>query len=305
MIEKSIHKSESFLSLFYHDLQSEKLENDNTLDLFILKIKNNSFSYDELVSELGNKLHYYALSRQSVDQLIREDKLNDLINTAKSKLRDYAVNEGELGEFLLYCLLESHLNAPKILTKLELKTANNDYVKGADGVHLLRLNERNYQLVFGESKMIADLTKGIYNAFASIKKLLTEKKKLQFEIGLVSSELFKEAFNQTDYDFLKKIIVPSANADETNMDYSFGVFLGYDAILTDEEKRLHNDDFRIKIREKIKQTVLSSIKSINGQIEKEVFRGYQFYVYVIPFSDLDENRKKTIRDIIGESKKCC
>jgi hypothetical protein len=40
MIERSIH--ESFLDLFYHELQDEGLENNNTLNVFILKIKNNS-----------------------------------------------------------------------------------------------------------------------------------------------------------------------------------------------------------------------------------------------------------------------
>jgi len=300
MIGNSISTSESFLDLFYHDLKSERLENDNTLNLFTLKIKNNSFSYDELVSELGNKLHYYALSRHQVNLLKKEDRLNDLVRTAKSKLRDHSVNDGELGEILLYCLLESHLKAPKILTKLELKTANNDYVKGADGVHLLKLNEKDYQLIFGESKLHATLDDGIYEAFASIKKLLTEKGKLQFEIGLVNSELVKEAFSQSEYDFLKKVIIPSAKTDETNMDYSFGIFLGYNVELTSEEKCSRNDDFRTNIREKIKQTVLSSINSINYQIKKSEFTGYQFYVYIIPFSDLSKNRKKIIENITNE-----
>jgi hypothetical protein len=295
MIKTNIH--ESFLDLFYHDLQSEILENGNLLNLFTLKIKNNSFSYDELIEELGNKLHYYALSRQQVDLLKKEDKLNDLIKIAKSKLRDHSVNDGELGEMLLYCFLESHLKAPKILTKLELKTASNDYVKGADGVHLLKLNEKDYQLIFGESKLQAALTIGIHNAFTSIKKLLTEKGKMKFEINLINSELVKEAFTPENYGFLKKIIIPSAKANETNMDYSFGIFLGYNMELTNEERNLPNDNFRTTIRDKIKKTVLNSIKSINYQIKKEEFVGYQFYLYVIPFSDLEKQRKEIIKEM--------
>ena len=160
MIEKSI--KEEFLNLFYHDIKTQGLHNNNTLELFTLKVKNNAFSYDELVSELGNKLHYFALSRKQIQRLKKEDKLNDLIQSAKDKLRDHEVNEGELGEILLYCLLESHLNAPKILTKLELKTSSNDYVKGADGVHLFKVSEKEYQLIFGESKLEAKVSNGIY-----------------------------------------------------------------------------------------------------------------------------------------------
>jgi len=261
MIEKNI--KEDFLNLFYHELEGEKLDNGNSLNLFILKVKNNTFSYDELIGELGNKLCHFALSRNKVKQLIAEFKFNDLVNSAKEKLRKYSENEGELGEILLYCLLESHLNAPKILTKLELKTAHNDYVKGADGVHLLKLNDKDYQLILGESKLEAEITNGIYSAFDSIKTLLTEKGKLKFEIELINSELVKETYDTASYEILKKIIIPSAKEDLTNIDYSFGIFLGYNVEITDAEKKMNNSEFRNNIRLKIKNEVLSAIKSIN------------------------------------------
>lgn len=187
MIEKNI--KDDFLDLFYNDLCNEALENNNTLNLFTLKVKNNAFSYDELINELGNKLCYFALSRKQVDELKQADKFNDLVKKAKAKLKHHADNEGELGEILLYCLLESHLNAPKILTKLELKTNSNDYVKGADGVHLLKLSDTDYQIVLGESKLNSDISKGVYEAFGSISKFLKSTSKLEFEIDLINSEL--------------------------------------------------------------------------------------------------------------------
>lgn len=295
MIEQNI--KEDFLELFYHELQGQKLDKGNALNLFILKVKNNSFSYDELISELGNKLHHFALSRQQVRLLKKEDKLKDLIDSAKAKLRNHTSNEGELGEILLYCLLESHLNAPKILTKLELKTAHNDYVKGADGVHLLKLNEKDYQLVLGESKLESDISKGIYSAFDSIKTLLTEKGKLKFEIELINSELVKETYDDATYKLLKKIIIPSAKEDLTNIDYSFGIFLGYNVDITDEEKKLSNSEFRDTLRLKIKNEILNAIKSINFQIKKKEFTGFQFHIYVIPFNDLANKRKEIIKEI--------
>jgi hypothetical protein len=295
MIEQNI--KEDFLDLFYHELQGEKLDNGNALNLFILKVKNNSFSYDELISELGNKLHHFALSRQQVRLLKKEDKLKDLIDSAKAKLRNHTSNEGELGEILLYCLLESHLNAPKILTKLELKTAHNDYVKGADGVHLLKLNEKDYQLVLGESKLESDISNGIYSAFDSIKTLLTEKGKLKFEIELINSELVKETYDDASYKLLKKIIIPSAKEDLTNIDYSFGIFLGYNVDITDEEKKLSNSEFRDALRLKIKNEILNAIKSINFQVKKKEFTGFQFHIYVIPFNDLANKRKEIIKEI--------
>lgn len=296
MIEKNI--KDDFLDLFYNDLCDEALENNSTLNLFTLKVRNNAFTYDELINELGNKLCYFALSRKQVDELKREDKFNDLVKKAKAKLKHHADNEGELGEILLYCLLESHLNAPKILTKLELKTNSNDYVKGADGVHLLKLTDTDYQIVLGESKLNSDISKGVYEAFGSIKKFLESTSKLEFEIDLINSELVKEAYDKTTYDMLKKIIIPSAKEDETYLDYSFGMFLGFDIPITEEESKLSNMDFRKNIREKIKKEVLKAKNSLNKQLQKNDYRGYQFYIYVIPFSDLQNKRKHIIEKIV-------
>jgi hypothetical protein len=296
MIETSINSN--FLDLFHQIIEDYKLDNSNKLNVFTLKMQNNRFAYNDLVDLLGNNLYYFALSRTEIQKLIDNNQFDTLIKRTKNKFRDYTSNEGELGEVMLYCLLEAHLNAPKILTKLELKTANNDYVKGADGVHLLKLDDENYQLIFGEAKLDADLKQGIYDAFGSISKLLKDdNKKLDFEFDLVNSQLIKEVYDENQYEKLKSILMPSAKTDETYLDYSFGIFLGFEAKITDEEMKLSNPEFRKQIKERIKQEVLDIISSFNFQIKKEEFTGYQFYIYIIPFSDLAKKRKEIIKDL--------
>lgn len=289
---------ESFLDLFYHDVKDLELDKSNKMNVFTLNVRNNSFAYNELVETLSNQLYHFALSRTEVKKLVATRDYGTLINKAKEKLRIYTSNEGELGEILLYCLLESHLRAPKILTKLELKTANNDYVKGADGVHLLKLTEKDYQLILGESKLYSDLTEGIYKAFSSLSKLINnDNKKLDFEIGLINSQLVKEAFDKELYDFLRKIIIPNAREDAIYLDYSFGIFLGFDIEITKKESSKSNSDFRSHIRKKIKLHIMKVIASINNQINKAEFTGYDFYIYIIPFSDLEKKRKEIIQKL--------
>jgi len=294
MIETNIKKT--FLDLFYHDIENLELNKSNKINVFTLKVKNNAFAYDELVKLLSNQLYHFALSRTEVQKLIDAKEYATLVSKAQDKLRRYSSNEGELGEILLYCLLESHLNAPKILTKLEIKTAKNDYVKGADGVHLLKLTETDYQLIFGESKLNSSLQKGIYEAFGSLSKLLSENK-IEFEIGLVNSQLIKETANPELYEFLKKVIIPNARENKISTDYSFGIFLGYDVVISQEESNKSNSEFRTHIRQKIKQEVESLIDSINFQINKSEFTGYNFHIYVIPFSNLAEKRKEIIQEL--------
>jgi Cap4 SAVED domain len=304
LLETSV--KEDFLEKFHHDLVDHELEKSNKLNLFILRIMNNAFAYNDLVELLGDNLCYFALSRTQVKELINAGKYNSLVTKAKKKLVEYAekINEqpsnegGELGEILLYCLLESHLKAPKILTKLEIKTSGQVFVHGADGVHLLKVTDTDYQLVLGESKLNADLSKGISEAFGSLKNLLDNNgEKLYFEMNLIDSQLVKESYSNEIYKCLAKLIIPSPREDETHIDYSFAIFLGFNVDITNEEIVMSNADFRTHIRQKIKNEVTKVVKSINNQINKSKFSGYNFYVYAIPFSNLAENRLEIVRKL--------
>ena len=303
-LRSSVHSG--FLDLFYSEIKDKQLSRNNKLNLFTLRVSNNQFVYDELIESLGNQLHTFALSRKEIKQLVDEGKLRTLVDRAKDRLRDHRnikgdkrKEGGELGEILLYCFLEAHLQAPKILTKLELKTSAQMFVNGADGVHLLKVDDKNYQLILGESKLIADLNGCISKAFSSITTLLSDSaKKKNFELQLVNSQLVKEAYDEDMYNFLKKIIIPSANDDETNIDYSFGIFLGFNIEVSDAEKIMSNSDFRVCIRKKIVDKVESCIASINKQLEQAHFTGYSFYVYVIPFTDLETTRKEVIEGLL-------
>ena len=287
---------EDFLKLFHHDIIDYDLGNQNRLNLFNLRISNNRFTYEELTQELFDNIITFSLSRQELEKY-KNSRGGKKFKAAIKKFRDYNSNEGELGEILLYCFLEAHLNAPKILTKLEIKTSNNHYVNGADGVHLLKLDNYNFQLIFGESKLNSDLREGIYEAFNSVTKFI-ESNKIGFEINLVNSQLIKESIDKETYQYLKKIIMPNANEDKYNLDKSFGIFLGFDIEITDDKKNLPNKKFRKYIRKEIKKIVTDAIDSIKYQIKNKDLWRYDFYIYTVPFTDLSDERKQIIKNII-------
>lgn len=284
---------DDFLKMFYPPI-NKKLENNNTLDAFILRIANKDFSYNELVDALTDNIIPFVLSKKQMEEIGGFG--GKKFRKAQEAFRTYVSNEGEFGEVLLYCFLESHLNAPKILSKYEIKTSNNDYVKGADGVHLLKLDTSNYQLIFGESKLHADLKQGIYEAFGSIIKFI-KNGKIGFEKALVSSELAKEAINDESYMALKKILLPSAQDDEYNLDHSFGIFLGFDYTPSENISQLANQEARSEMRKEIEEVVTDVVSSLNYQLKKYEIMGHDFYIYIMPFSNLEEQRKKIIREL--------
>ena len=292
--------TDNFLNLFTKAMENEPLERDNKLNVFVLKVANNRFDYGTLTGILGEEMIRYAISRKQYQELVSKSLHFTLTKIAQEKFRNADTNEGELGELLLYCLLESHLKAPKLLTKLELKTSANDYVKGADGVHLLQLDEKAFQIVFGESKLYSDLEQGIRAAFVSIGEMVDNRlNKIFFEKHLVDSNLLKENVSEDKLQFLKKILIPTENDENLEVDYSFGVFLGFDIPITDEERRVSNSQFRIDIINKVKETVTQQIPMINRYLQREHFGGYQFYFYVMPFSELATIRTQIIKNLVS------
>lgn len=289
----------SFLNLFYHEIGCDIPNTHSKLNLHILKIENNHFCYPELISNLRNHFISFSLSRKQIRDFERDRRYGELYATAASKFRDYNVNEGEAGELLLFCFLESHLKAPKILTKLEIKLSSKDYAKGSDGIHLLKVADKNYQLIFGESKLEQKLTTSLSHAFKSINDFKTRSKNnINDEIGLLNSQLCKEAFDDDLYQFLKSVIMPKANEkNPITKNNAFAIFAGFEFNPTDREKKLSNDDFLKLIKEKIKKEVESKMSHIKKKIDEYSLHGYTFYVYVFPFMKLDETRKEIIKKI--------
>lgn len=291
--------SEKFLDLFYKEIECDVPETNSKLNLHILKIENNQFCYEELIEHLGESMIPFALSRKQITEFEKDKRWHGLVKEASRKFRDYNVNDGEAGELLLFCFLEAHLKAPKILTKLEIKLSSNDYAKGSDGIHLLELAPKNYQLIFGESKLYQELTTSLTKAFESIHDFKTRKKNnIYDEIGLINSQLCKEAFDEDLYQFLKSVIMPKANdADPIVKNNAFAIFAGFEIDPTEEEKRLSNDKFLTLIKSKIKAEVEGKMSHIKKKIEEYGLYSYTFYVYVFPFMKLDETRKEIIKKI--------
>ncbi|PFR26497.1 hypothetical protein COK19_12790 [Bacillus cereus] len=286
-----------FLDLFYHDIKDYSIDGCNTnLNLHTLKISNNKFAYYDLVDALEDCIVTYCLSAKELEKL--KENVGKKYTRAVRKLRNYKANDGELGEILLYCMLESHLKAPKIFTKMELKTSSEDYVKGADGVHLLKLDDCNYQIIFGESKLNQKFQRGLYEAFKSIKEYITRaNNNINDELVLINSYLEKEAVSEEMYSLLKSILVPSARESEINTDNAFGIFVGFELDLDEADWKLSNRAFREKVRNLIKESVEKEFKYIKKKVEEHQLYGYDFYIYVIPFFELDETRKRVIKNL--------
>jgi len=283
------------------------LRNPNHVHIYHLSIENNSFIYEGLHRFIQNNVGRYVFSRAQLNQFhIDGDSesvgLRAIELLRKSRKATDTGAGGELGEMLLYAFLEQVLDAPKLLSKIELKTSPNMYVYGSDGVYLLHASDENgmpfYQLVLGESKIKGDLNAAVNNAFESIRKIISNPSN---EIRLVESNIFKEAYTPEQVDNIMRIILPEKRTD-VQYDKAFGVFLGYSLEL--DGSGMSNTQYRQAVKDKLVGDVKGIITHIAKKInEKDAdgkdLSGYSFYFYMLPFNNTDSDRRAIIERLIG------
>ncbi len=282
---------------------SENID-DGFLDLFLLPINARNFDYNSVSENLMESVADYALSWKIRDKY--KDRAMTLSKKAREKFKKATKNDGELGELLLFCFLEGHLDSPKILTKLELKTSNQLYVNGSDGVHLKKLSDQKYQLIFGESKTYGDLKSAFDNAFKSIGEFINEvnakgndKSGINFEKGLISSNIESDIFEEDEEEILNVLLYPGEkNNYNFSIDDAFSIFIGYEIDIKDEQKECSTDEFPAEIERKIINQIEAYKDNVYELIQKYGLLEYIFYVFVMPFTNIDETRKKILKKVL-------
>ena len=275
------------------------LKNNNCLRLFYLDIFNNEFTYTGLHQLLQRNIGRYVFSRASIEQFKAEGdaeaiglKAIELLRKANNP-NDYGAG-GELGEILLYLFLENKLDAPKLLSKVELKTTGNQYVFGSDGVHLF-LAWGYQRFVLGESKIKGILSKAVDEAFEAIEKVSNNPDN---ELRLIEKNILSESFDEATTEFIKSLIVPLKRDKTISVDNAFGIFLGY--TLDIDATQYSNSDFRNAVNEKLRNDLDEIASYIEKKINESGLTGYSFYFYILPFNNAKDDRAAIINKLKGE-----
>lgn len=279
------------------------LVNNNCLKIYTLPIANNKFSYTNLKNVLEDNINSYVFSRKKIKEAIEKDTENRLIFEALRKFKEIKDNGdrgkgAELGEILLYIFLESQLNAKKVLSKMELKTSRNDYVKGADGVFIYSYvngGQNYFDFIIGEAKLQDKIDDAIKNAFDSIEDHMDAN---EFEYNLVNDNIFKESVTEEEAEELKKMIIPSFSEENSILrNDAFGIFIGY-TLESDLEGKPYSEAIKI-VHERILKDIEHIKEKMNAKIKEKKLYDYSFYVYILPFNKVSEDRENIMKELLG------
>lgn len=267
--------------------------NKNYLRMFMLNTENKLFNYDEMYDYILPNITKYVFSRKRFAEIENNPlKQGTIILDALNHLRPIE-NEadkgagGELGEILLYLFLEQDLHAPKLFSKVELKTSAKDYVKGSDGIHFkFRTNSEGIkilQLVIGEAKIKNELKKGIDEAFESIEKYLSENTQ---DRNLLDTHLMDQLVDKEEAELIKEYIMAIPRKKK---EIVFGIFIGYSINYSGVSET--NDEFDRKVKEENIKQVLSLKSHIIKTINSYHVSNYEFNFYFLPFHNASRDRK--------------
>lgn len=291
----------------FHKVSEEEIDivNKNYLRMFMLDTENKLFNYDELYDYILPNVTQYVFSRKKLAEIEKDPlKQKTIILEALNHLRSVENDAdkgagGELGEILLYLFLEQDLKAPKLFSKVELKTSPKDYVKGSDGIHFkFRTNSdgvKILQIVIGEAKIKNDLKEGIDEAFKSIEKYLSEN--IQ-DRNLLDTHLMDQLVDKDEAALIKEYITSIPRKKKETV---FGIFVGY-SIEYDGASDT-NDEYDKKVIEANIQQVVNQKNHIIDTIKKYHISNYEFNFYFLPFHDAARDRRVIMDSLTrGQSK---
>lgn len=242
---------------------SFKLEDgrDVTTLLIYLPVTDGAGPYVHFFEQIRSGiLQNFVFSSSEVEKklgLESDDALEELFNKAVRKLSKHTA-KGELGELILFTVLDVYFQAPKILSKVSMKSNPRMPVFGADAVHGQFVGD-HFRLYLGESKLHKDCTSAATSAADSIEKALGKYKD---EFDLLDSYM---DFPGIDEDIEGELLSLLNPFSETNDLYEIHspCFIGFSSQKLIEEGHT-NGDFELRYIELAKAHISHFFTKVDG-----------------------------------------
>jgi hypothetical protein len=275
------------------------MANPATASVYYISPQNCKFRFRNMESFIISNIGSYVYSRARVLQIQNLTK-NDAAVGSNAMLKFMKTYGSEastvLGEILLYVFLEQVLDAPKIMSKIEISELNGSYISKSDGVHLLReeiSGQPFHQLVFGASDITGNLNAAIDRAFG---KIIQIENNYDDELKVIDNTRHQTIFDPEATRFMVDLMTPKRDGSY-KPDMAFGAFLGYTIVLDTPET--DSRKYGKAVEEQLKKDIFAAQPYLEKKIRENHLEGYSFYLYVLPFNDAPKEKESIIQDILS------
>jgi hypothetical protein len=280
------------------ELTIDGLTNPSTASIYYIDPVSCKFRFGQMKDFIVTNIGNYVFSRASAERLIDRTKNPAAVGAhAMLKFANKYGSEAEtvLGEILLYVFLEQALDAPKIMSKIEISEFRGDYVSKSDGIHLYTgcvSGTLFHQIVFGASDIDGNLFCAIDRAFD---KVLEIDEHGDSELRLIYNASQATIFDKGSTDYMRKLMLPQRDGSY-KPDMAFGAFLGYTVKL--EHPETDNAKYRAALKEQLQKDIAAAKSYLAEKIKAHNMSGYSFYLYVLPFNDAENEKANIIKELL-------
>lgn len=247
----------------------------NTLLVFLPCHEDGKVSLSEFFELVRNGiLQNFVFSCKEIEKKLGMQSttaMEDLFDKALRKISKHTA-QGELGELILFTLLDVYLKAPKLLSKVSMKTAPTMPVYGADAVHG-QMVDGEFRVYLGESKLYKSFKPA---ATAAASSMVSAKSKFDVEFDLLDSHM---NFPNLDSEF-EKIILDVLNP-YTTIDSSKKIhspcFIGF----TQPDVILKND---VDYVEAYKKVACQYVGDFFHKVEDKGLEAEEVTLLMLPFT---------------------
>jgi hypothetical protein len=259
---------------------------------------------DEFVNLVYQRIIGFCLPRTYVQECLNKIKADDdqtPLYTARDKAVELFIKAkgkcataGEPGEVLLYMLLEAILGAPRLVSKMSLKTNTNMEIYGTDSIHMkFNPHENSLYLYWGESKVYSELTASFTEMMRSITNFYTPNELGELpksrDISLIEnySDITDTATLKVMSDYLNPYNEKYNNTKEI---HACLACWDYD-IYTKVQAESHDKREKLFI-EKYSQRIKSACENFVEKIKDHKLERLRFHLFLLPVPNTETFRKQ-------------
>lgn len=263
---------------------------------------------DDFLELVYHKIIPFCLDRQYIRSCLEkllstrdEQYFHKPVDAAKAlfiKAKKKNAKSGEPGEVILFTLLEGFLNAPRIVSKMQLKTNPNMEVHGSDAIHLkFDANTETLIIYWGEAKLYKDLPKALDKIADSIKSFREYNPEIgdtqrAFDISIIQSHPDIDADdNQSTKEALLSFFDPYSTYSN-NVKEIHACLAIWDWELYKELTKVDPDEVENFFCEKYAKRIESACSLFIDKIKNKGLTSFRFHLFLIPLSDVKEFRRR-------------
>jgi len=268
---------------------------------FYVKFRDSKPTIDELVAISHARMVNFAMPRSRINEVLSELNANpgvmDPWVLLATEARDLFMRtdketgrSGELGELLLYMLIEWVLQAPIVACKMYLKTSQQMPIHGVDGVHL-GYEADKLVMHWGESKLHQTLPSALDDISTSICEYLKDPTKYANEVRIIKSNLNLDTLDEDARQAVKNYFNPY-RAESNNLIESYACLAGFDSKLYANFAHLDQDACEAAFRIAYEKRINSACRLITEKVKTAGLGSFRFSYFLLPFPSVEEARSK-------------